>query len=114
VRVNLVKKVDKWAYYAKQAPIVANQILETNVKGGTVLLIGIMPEDTGEMKRQTKAVEIQHTNKPGWGIFIGVDYWVHVNSGTVFIEGQHFVEQAVESILRGLNSHFSRFESFLK
>jgi hypothetical protein len=114
VKVNLVKKFDHFPRYQKQYPILVNHILEKHVKGGTELLIGIMPEDTGEMKRQTKAVQIESSRKPGWGIFIGVDYWRHVNDGTIYIEGQHFVEQAVESILRGLRQDFSLIETFIK
>jgi hypothetical protein len=50
----------------------------------------------------------------GWAIRIGVPYWRFVNDGTVYIEGQHFVEKAVESIKRGIHEDLLRFSSFLK
>jgi hypothetical protein len=78
--------------------------LERQVKGGVELLIGIMPEKTGEMKRQTKAVEVSN----GWAIRIGVDYWIYPNYGTAYIEGEFFLEEAVRSIRNGLRQDFSR------
>lgn len=94
----------------KKYPVFANRVLESNVKGGVELLKGIMPVRTGHMRDSTEAVPSGN----GWAIKIGVDYWRFVNDGTIYIEGQHFVEKAVESIKRGISEDLRRFASFLK
>lgn len=113
--LQVIKKTDRLGQLIKQGNFVANRITELRVKEGVDYLVSIMPERTGEMKRQTKAVQFSQAQvKPGWGIKIGVPYWRYVNDGTIYIEGQHFVERAIERIRAAIDSDCRQFEAFLR
>lgn len=113
--LQVVKKTDRLGQLIKQGHVVAARIVELRVKEGVDYLIGIMPERTGEMKRQTKAVQFSQAQvKPGWGVRIGVNYWRHVNDGTLYIEGRHFVERAIERTRAAIDSDCRQFEAFLR
>jgi hypothetical protein len=94
--LRITKRKDRWPEYVKAAPDVAREIEERHTKDWAYVMIQIMPEDTGAMKRSTEAVP-NKTNR-GWGVRIGVDYWRYVNNGTIFQNGQFFVEESRELI----------------
>lgn len=108
--VRLIRKTGITDAMRRQAPDIANHILEKNVKGGVVLIKGIMPVRTGHMRDSTSAVPVGK----GWAIQILADYWRYVNDGTIFIEGHHFVEKGVESIKAGIAADLKRFSRFFK
>lgn len=92
--VRFVRMVDNSPIFLRQAAEDADGKAEKAVKSGVEFLKGIMPRRTGAMIESTEPVRLPR----GWAVKIGVDYWDFVNSGTIFIEGQHFVEKAIEYI----------------
>jgi hypothetical protein len=113
--IRVIKRIDRFHELRTRAPQVAADITKKHVEGGVELLKGIMPRDSGDMIESTEAVPVERGfGKGSYAIRIGVDYWIYPDRGTVYIEGQHFVPRAVESIRSGLHMDFSRFESFLK
>src|ERR1044072_4547077 len=94
--LRITKRTDNFAHYIKAAPKVARELEEKHVKIWANLMVQIMPEKTGKMKRNTEAVP-NRTNK-GWGVRIGVNYWKFVNSGWAHFEGYHFVEHSREFV----------------
>lgn len=92
--LRITKRKDRFQEYIKAAPQVARELEEKHVKRWAFVMIQIMPENTGAMKRSTEAVP-NSTNR-GWGVRIGVSYWRYVNSGWAHFEGYKFVEESRE------------------
>lgn len=109
--LRITKKVDRFARIIAAAPQAARELEREHTETWADVMIQIMPEDTGEMKRSTEVVE---TGSGRTAIKIGVYYWRFVNDGTIYQEGQFFVEESREFIRKDFLKDLKQFTRRLK
>lgn len=111
--IRITKKVDNFDKLIKASRAAAERLEHKHADALASIMRQIMPVDTGEMKRSTEAVGDALMSRTRWVVKIGVDYWGFVNYGTIYQEGQFFVEQAIDFTRPGFLRDVARFPSFL-
>lgn len=89
----LIEKSNRFSGIMQRTSAKAEFLTEKHTTSMAAHMRGLMPVKTGAMRDSTETVKVAQNF---WAIIIGQPYWVFVNSGTVYIQGKHFVEQAFE------------------
>lgn len=109
--LKLTKRTDNFGKLIAASSKTARALELKHTKAWKTVMVQIMPEDTGAMKRSTEVVQ---TTRGGYGIQIGVSYWRFVNDGTIYFEGYHFVEESREFVRRGFIADLKGFVRLLR
>lgn len=104
--LRITKRRDNFKQRIAEAPKKARRLEEKHTRAWVSVLHQIMPRLTGAMIESTEAVPV---GERGWGVRIAVSYWRMVNDGTIYQEGQHFVEEAREFVRRGFLRDLKNF-----